>query len=166
MPTVKTVTFDSTTQPGDAIVSFAEKAGWQVAFASVTYRENQDPAVKLALNNHETLPELAVWDESSWDQARWADEGSGTRLDQILAIISSRSFPKDRTNLTEKQQHQLRDAMVLEAHTAYEREVLVSDDLKAFINHQRREKLEALLHTRILTRLEFHGELTRVAGTS
>ena len=156
---MKTVTFDSTTQPGEEIVTRAQNAGWQVAFASVTYRENQSLEVRLALKNHELLPEVGVWDEGTWDDTRWAN---GDRLEEILAIISNGSFPKDRRNLSEKQLHQLRDALVLEAHAAHRRDVLVSDDLKAFINHERREKLQALLGTRSLTSAEFQAELTRL----
>jgi hypothetical protein len=156
---MKTVTFDSTTQPGDDIVLMAINAGWDVAFTSVTFRENLDPEVKLALNNHHGLPELGVWGESSWGDARWADEAIGNRLEQLLGIISNGSFPKDRNNLTENELHQLRDAIVLEAHAAHGRIVFVSDDAKAFINQHRREKLETLFQTRILTTAEFQTEL-------
>jgi hypothetical protein len=158
---MKTVTFDSTTQPDDDIVLLAFNAGWDVTFTSVTYRENNDAEVKLVLSNQQGLSELGVWGESSWGDARWADEASCIRLERILQIISNGSFPKDRTSLTDKELHQLRDAMVLEAHAARRRTLFVSDDERAFINHDRREKLETLLQTRILTTPEFQAELAR-----
>lgn len=45
--------------------------------------------------------------------------------------------------------------MAFEAHLRQRRHVFVSDDKKAFISHGRRETLEALGQTRILTSAEF-----------
>lgn len=105
------------------------------------------------------VPELGVWDESSWDEARWADERSSECLEKILTIVSNGSFPKNRDHLSKGYVHQLRDAMILEAHSADKRMFFVTNDITAFIKHGRREKLEALLATRILTPAEFKAEL-------
>jgi hypothetical protein len=129
-------------------------AGWDVAFASVSVREADGTNFDVSL-----LPELGVWNESSWDDARWADEPSSERLERILAIVSNGSFPKNPGRLTDGQAQQLRDAMILEAHVAAQRQVFVTDDRKAFIKRGRREQLEALLQTRILTPPEFEAEL-------
>jgi hypothetical protein len=151
---MRTVTFDSTTNPDEPLVLKAIDAGWDVAFASVSVREAHGTNSDISL-----VPELGIWDESSWDDARWADEPSSDRLERILVIISTGSFPKNRSQLTEGQLHQLRDAMILEAHVAAERELFVTDDRKAFIKETRRRRLETLLQTRILTPCEFAAEL-------
>jgi hypothetical protein len=148
------VTFDSTAKPDDRLIVKAIDAGWDVAFASVSVREADGTNFDVSL-----VPELGVWNESSWDDARWADEPSSERLERILAIVSNGSFPKNPSRLTDGQAHQLRDAMILEAHVAAQRQVFVTDDRKAFIKQGRREQLEALLQTRILTPPEFEAEL-------
>jgi hypothetical protein len=153
---MQTVTFDSTAKPNDPLVLKAVDGGWDVAFASVSVREADGTNFDVSL-----VPELGVWDESSWDDSRWADESSSDRLESILAVVSNSSFPKNRRQLTKGQSHQLRDAMILEAHVAAQREVFVTNDFRAFIKQGRREKLEALLQTRILTSSEFDAELTR-----
>ncbi|MDX1440021.1 MAG: hypothetical protein R3284_08975, partial [Rubricoccaceae bacterium] len=91
---------------------------------------------------------------------RWADESSSDRLESILSIVSNDSFPEKRCSLTQGQLHQLRDAMILEAHVAAGREFFVTGDLKAFISGSRRRALEELLHTRILSPDEFRSELS------
>lgn len=158
MSVLPTVTFDSTAKPDDPLIRKVVDAGWDVAFASVSVREADGANFDLSL-----VPELGVWDESSWDDARWADELSSERFERILAIVSNGSFPKNRSQLTEGQLHQLRDAMILEAHVAAQRELFITDDRKAFVNQGRREKLEALLDTRILTSSEFEAELVAIS---
>lgn len=151
-----TVTFDSTTKADEELVLRASVAGWHVAFTSVSVREARAVTFDVCL-----VPEVGEWDESSWDEARWADESSSERLESVLAIISNGSFPKDRSRLTEGQLHQLRDAMILEAHVAAKREFFVTDDRKAFLKERRRGRLEILLQTRILTSSEFAAELAK-----
>jgi hypothetical protein len=151
---MRTVTFDSTSKPDDALTLRLRASGWDVAFSTVSRRELHGAEFG-ALKR---VPELAVWNESTWNVARWADAASSERLQRILAIISNGSFPKQRDCLTEGQRHQLRDAMILEAHFASGRDVFVSSDAKAFIRDGRREKLEALLQTRILSPTEFEIE--------
>jgi hypothetical protein len=155
----QTVTFDSTVNADETIVLKAKGAGWHVAFTSVSVREAHGSKFEVSLKARERVPELGVFDESSWDEARWADESSSERLERILAIVSNGSFPKRRAQLTKGQSHQLRDAMILEAHSAARRDVFVTADAKAFISNGRREKLEALLRTRILSPVEFELEL-------
>jgi len=157
---MQTVTFDTTTKPDDDIVSTAIEGGWHVAFVSVTSREAKGTDFEVSLKSYEKIPELGVWDESDWDVARWANMKDSNNLNDILTIISNNSFPKSRDNLTKGQLHQLRDAMILEAHSAAVRGVFVTGDSRAFINNGRREKLEALLKTRIVTPNEFERELS------
>jgi hypothetical protein len=53
--------------------------------------------------------------------------------------------------------------MILEAHSADRRTLFVTGDVTAFISNNRREKLQTLLTTRILSTSEFEGEL-RASG--
>jgi len=161
---MKTVTFDSTTNPDDPVILRAQHSGWQVAFASVSAREAVGTPFESLHLSMERLPEIAVFDETRWDEGRWADDSSISRIEKILTIVSNGSFPKDRTTLSKGQKHQFRDCLILEAHAAARRSVFVTDDFKAFINDGRRERLEALLGTRILKRIEFEAELGKDGG--
>jgi hypothetical protein len=73
----------------------------------------------------------------------------------MLFIVSNGSFPKNRENLSEKQTRQLRDAMIFQSHIMAGRDIFVSDDKKAFINHGKRDWLEKSLQTKILSVDEF-----------
>lgn len=128
---MRTVTFDST-ETGPPIVLETVHAGWHVAFASVSLREAHGTDFEVSLRAHECVPELGIWGESYWGEARWTDEPSSERLDKILTIVSSGSFPKGPP-LSKGHVHQLRDAMILEAHSAAKRMVFVTNDITAFI---------------------------------
>ena len=156
---MKTVTFDTTSKPTDPEVKGAANAGWDVAFATVTERETENADFNVELRKYNKVSELAVWDESSWDGARWADDDSSNILESILSVISNGGFPKNRKELTKGQIHQLRDAMILEAHANAKRDLFVTGDVKAFINNSNREQLEGLLNTRIISIKEFESEL-------
>jgi predicted nucleic acid-binding protein len=54
--------------------------------------------------------------------------------------------------------------MILEAHTAARRKLFVTGDAKAFILNGRREQLQGLLSTRIVTAAEFEAELNEKAS--
>ena len=110
------------------------------------------------------VPEVGDWHDSPWNEARWADQNSSERLEGILKIVSSGSFPTTRSALTHGQLHQFRDAKILEAHSVAKRAVFVSNDARAFVKNDRRQQLEALLGTRILTRSEFEQELLAQSG--
>jgi len=156
---MKTVTFDSTSKPNDTVVTAAADAGWNVAYTSVTKREAQGADFHVELVKFKSVAELGVWDESGWDKARWADEASSNALNDILNIISNGSFPKRRDILTNGQLHQLRDAMILEAHANAKRDVFVTGDIRAFIKNSNREQLQKLLNTQIYSTDEFEAEL-------
>lgn len=103
--------------------------------------------------------ETAVLGEWQLGMAVLGSDESLTRYESILRVIGSGSFPAPgkRENLSDGEKHQQRDAMILEAHTRDGRDVLVSDDEKAFIGKDgtKRPKLEALCATRIMTVDEF-----------
>jgi hypothetical protein len=123
------------------------------------------------------ITETAVWDESKWDQSKWGgvlpetivvgetQVGRGVvgdtsdLFEEALRIISNGSFPKrgQRHQLNQKQRHQLRDAMVLVAHVRESRDILVSDDQKAFgkPGSGLRQQLECTCQTRIMNHEQF-----------
>jgi hypothetical protein len=151
--------------------------GHDVDLANTTVTERELEGTKIAPLSKPIL-ETMVWDESRWDKAVWGGEpvrevivldetplGVGvlagddtqTLFDRILEIIGDGGFPRlgQRENLTRGHHKQLRDAMILEAHTRERRGIFVTTNTKDFMKHGRREKLEALCSTRIMTVDEF-----------
>lgn len=148
----------------------------ELAYTTVTLREDardegQDEFV---------VAETGVYDESTYDSgAVYAETphvyetlvlgesriglavigGDASPFEAILKIISNGSFPKsgERENLTRRRRAQLRDAMILEAHTRERRDILVSNDATAYIGKggARRQLLETVCQTKILTVSEF-----------
>lgn len=110
--------------------------------------------------------ETFVLNESRLDEGVLGDDQSEPMLERILRVIGHGSYPPSgkRDGITDAVRRQLRDAMMLEAHHRDRRDVLVTEDAKAFINGGRREALEALCKTRIMRVDEFCdrvGELAR-----
>ena len=107
----------------------------------------------------EPVPETFVLDESRLNEGVLG--GDDSPMEAILSIISNRSFPPPgrRDTLKPGERRQLRDAMILEAHAREGRDVLVSNDTTAFVGRdgEKRQALEALCATRILTVNEFCG---------
>lgn len=147
-----------------------------VATISVTDREIRGSSIKSFGN---VLLETGVWDESHWDNMVWANSitedfilgeselgkaqlGSNSSKDtfeEVLKIITGGTFPKagNREQLSPGQRNQLRDAMILEAHIREKRDILISDDKKAFIGHDgsHRQILESKFGIKIMTSDEF-----------
>ena len=150
----------------------------EIAHTTVTDREQEGTSfgVEAAV-----VVKTGVWDESRWGQFVWGGripeplvigesrlgsaalgtEESEARFEAILRVIGDGGFPPrgERGTLTRGQHRQLRDAMILEAHTREKRDLLVTNDVKGFIRLGRRERLEALCATRIMTVDEFLGWL-------
>jgi len=147
----------------------------EISTTSVTDREIRGSGIKPLGSS---ILETGVWDESDWGKAVWggnvserfvlgeseldnAKLGSTKQnmLEVILQIIGDGSFPKigSRGHLSKGQRNQLRDAMILEAHVSEKRDILVSDDKKAYIGKDgsKRRKLEKKFGTKILTSEEF-----------
>ena len=152
-------------------------AGRDIEIAHTTVTDREQEGSRYASGGAEIV-ESGVWDESTWDKFVWADSpvletfvldesrlGSAvlgsdvgaTRFDAILKIISDGGFPPPgkRDALSEGRQHELRDAMALEAHAREGRDVFVTSDVTHFIKHGRRAKLEELGTTQIMTVDEF-----------
>jgi hypothetical protein len=125
-----------------------------LATTTVTLRERPETQGE-TLTGSGVVYEAAVYDESTYDEAVYAPDvvhetlvlgestvgsavlggdDSPSRLEAILEIIGNGSFPKPgrRESLTEGERRQLRDAMILEAHSRDGRDILVSNDVTAF----------------------------------
>ena len=151
----RSTTLDTNVLPIDDLRSLAARFCIDLAITTVTDTEigADDPRARDLLR----LSEPLVLGESPLGVGVMAPEERGQRFDRILAIISNESFPRRgyRSNLTDGQRRQLRDAIAFEAHIASGRDAFVTKDEKAFVNEGRRAKLQTLGQTQVLTRAEF-----------
>ncbi len=163
-----TITFDTNVFPAGALVARAEHLGIAVATISVSHRESEGSSVEEEVQALVTVLETVVWGESKWGQAVWASPTDTERYERVLGLLSNHSFPKpgQRDQLSDGQRRQLRDAMILCAHLRSNRDALVSNDRRAFIDHGRREAIEAEFKTRVMTVEEFEAYLSEREGDS
>ena len=150
-----TVTLDTNVLPADDLRTALEPKGFEFAIVSVTERELGSSDLRAELQHLGTVPETGVWDESLYGQGLYGSVEGDNRLERLLQIITNNSFLKNRASLTPKQRRQLRDAMILYAHIREGREVFVTNDARAFVDHGRRETLQSEFPTQIMTREEF-----------
>ena len=135
----------------------AKLLGYGVQIVSVTVREVEGTTFELLLEHTRCVPELGHYGESHYGEAVYAGPNTCEVIEVVLEIIANGSFPTTRTALTDGQRHQLRDAMILEAHVRSGADLFVTDDKRAYINHGRREALQERLGVRILLVQEFLG---------
>ena len=152
------VTLDTGVLPADDLIRAAEPFDCEFAIVTVTRREVEDTPFEVHLRDFVTVRETAVYGEARWGEAAWASEVSGATLDEILRIISSGGFPRSRSNLSEGEIHQFRDALILEAHIRERRDIFVTDDRRAFVRSGKRDELSAKFGVRIMERGEFLSE--------
>ena len=128
----------------------AAKGRAEIATTTVTDRELRGSDIPSPGNS---IFETAVWDESSYGNAVYGGPETEELFERIIHVISAGTLPGAgmRESMTPGQQRQLRDAMILEAHSRAGRDILVTKDVKGFIHHGRRETLEQLCGTRIMT---------------
>ncbi len=155
MSTEKTVTLDTNILPAEDIIALCGKLGWAVAIVTVTERESEGCDFQPSLELFEKAVEDGIWDESKWDHSLWGSRETESEFNKVLAIISNGSFPRDRHTLSSGQRRQLRDAMIFHAHARDHRDILVTNDTRAFVGGGRSERLECEFRTRIMTRDEF-----------
>lgn len=153
------ITLDTNVLPADDLISHAG-ASCEFSVVNVTAREVEGTSYQVHLKALGVIAETAVLDESRLDEAVWAGDEED-RFEDVLRVISSGSFPKPgaRDALTDPQRNQLRDAMILAAHLRDRRDIFVTIDRKAFIDHGRREALEAAFATKIMTPEEFRAAI-------
>ena len=149
----KLVTLDTNVIDDPDIRSAGCKRSHEVASISVTERETRDSPFSVHLHGTKHVKEVGAWDESEWGNCVWG--GSDNYLEELLQILSDGSFPKNRASLTGGQRRQLRDAMILEVHLRNGRDILVTNDARAFIGHGRRQAIEAQFKTKIMTANEY-----------
>lgn len=103
--------------------------------------------------------ETAVLGESRWGESVYGSPVDTARFEEILRIISDGSFPKpgQRDSLSDGQRRQLRDAMSLLAHARENRDIFITNDLKAVGSEgsEKRQQLSTLLNTKIMSAEEF-----------
>jgi len=155
------VTIDTDCLPADELIERAKLSGYDVAITSVTERELGSSIENLLKGEPNQILETVFLNESELDNCVLADADEENHIEKILQIISNGSFPKPgfKGTLSKGEHHQLRDALILEAHSREKRDIFVTNDKRGFIDHKRGEKLQNLLRTRILTKEEFLQEL-------
>jgi len=149
------ITLDTNLYNHRELVERAIARGLSVTFTSVSERE--------LANAYEPPPaprdvlETALFGESEWDNSIWASEPDGEVFEKVLGVVSNHSVASncEPSELSAGLRNHLRDALALCAHARERRDIFVSDDKKAFVAGGRREALEALLSTRIMTAAEF-----------
>ena len=159
---IRTATLDTNVFPADQLVSLASRSGIAAAVVSVSHREVEGSTLEEEVRSLETILETGVFGESRFGQAVWGTSADAEWLESALAIISNQSFPPrtSRQSLTDGQRRQLRDAMILCAHVRSRRDVLVSNDRRAFVDNGRREAIASTFHTSVMTAAEFEDYLS------
>jgi hypothetical protein len=152
---MKKVTIDTNVFPINDIVNICKRHGFEYTVVSVTNRELENTDFEEELKSVPKLKEVGVWGESKWGECVWGGDEISDKLDKTIDIISNKSMPKKRDNLTDGQKRILRDAMIFEAHIRNDGNIFITNDKKAFINDGRRKKLEKEFGTIILTKEEF-----------
>jgi len=151
-------TIDTNVLADEEVIAKASVSQCDIAIVSVTEREagsSRFQAVLKSMDGLETIPETLLWYEGGWGNSSWGSPESSEHLKKVLLIITNGSFPNNRENLSDKQKRQLRDALIFQAHINAGRDIFVSNDRKAFINHGKRERLERSFQTKILSSDEF-----------
>lgn len=180
------ITFDTNVLPIEDLDSLVRDKPVELSIVSVTSRELEKHRLAVELKKLNEVTETAVWDESKWGQAKWGPViyetavvgesrlgesvvGSDKEVDvfeKLLEIISSSSFPKPgkRSNLSNGERRQLRDAMILTAHIREGRDIFVTEDIKGFIgrNNEIKDKIETLFKTKIMRKQEFLVYLSKI----
>jgi hypothetical protein len=149
------ITLDTNILPADDLLIAPVSKDWEFAVVSVTEREVKDTDIQIGLKPLGKVLETGIWGESNWNNCVWGSEETRVDLDKILSIISHGSFPTNRESLSTGEHHQLRDAMIFQAHIRESRDIFVTKDSRGFISNGRREELEEKFHTRIMTPEEF-----------
>jgi hypothetical protein len=154
---MKTATFDTNTVDDAESLETARLAGFDVAQTTVTGRELESSGIRSALAQDGPLYEPFVLGESRLGFAVLGSESVADTFERVLRIVSNGSFPaRDRrSNLSQGERRQLRDAMILTTHIREGREIFVTNDAKGFIHGGRRELLETEFAIRVMTALEF-----------
>lgn len=154
---IATATLDTNVFPAEALVTRASQVGIAAAVITVSRREVEGSTLEEEVSALESIAEAGVFGESQFGEAVWGSESDAQCFERALELLSNGAFPRrgNRDTLTDGQQRQLRDAMILCAHLRSGRDVLVSNDRRAFVDNGRREAIAATFGTRVMTVAEF-----------
>jgi hypothetical protein len=150
-----TVTLDTNILPFEPFRTALKSKGFEFAIVSVTSLELGSSGLRAVVQRVGIVPETAVWNASPFGVGLYGGTPDDRRLERILQVITNGSFPVDRAELTDNERHQLRDAMIFYAHVRDKRDIFVTDDVRGFIDHGRREALQSEFETKIMTGAEF-----------
>ena len=164
------LTLDTNCIDHEELLRCAQAAGADVATFSVSRKETSGSSFAARLETMTVIAEQSVFADGLFTDNFWADrvwrsganvtyrreDGDkvvGDPFEEVLAVISNRSFPSSgaRRNLSAGQRRQFRDAMMLSLHAQHQRDVFISADEKAFVKDGRRDRLERMLSTKIVT---------------
>lgn len=127
--------------------------GVPLEFANTTVSAHELEGTSIIPLNNPVL-ETGVYGESRWDEAVWASDDEGTLFEKLLSVVSNSSFPRPnmRQKLIRGQLHQMRDVLILLSHVREGRDILVTNEKKAFVGKDGllRTKLEDICSTRIM----------------
>jgi len=146
------ITLDTNIFPID--IDEIQENNIDIAIVSATERELNRTSWEKDLKKLNKILEVGVFDESHWDRSVYKDEKLD-KTEEILKIVSDNTFPKDRSELSDGHKRQLRDALILNAHFQNKRDVFVTNDVKGFIKDGKKDKLEIMLDTKILNKVDF-----------
>ena len=163
---MEAVTVDTNVLPVSDLEELAAKAGYALEIVSVTKRELAGTDLIDGAELLRTTPETMLWGETAWGEGVLGEVQDADDFERILRIISSGSFPKDRTLLTDAQRNQMRDASILQAHVRSGKRIFISNDQRGFVKHGRREQLEQLYNVKILTGAEFSEHCREILSAS
>lgn len=154
---MRTVTLDTNTVDDAEIIQMARSVGLDVVCTTVTDREMENSNVTQVLSQDSRISEPLVIGEGRIGSAAVASDETPETLERLLQIISNGSFPprEQRSNKSEGQKRQLRDAIILCTHIKEGRDIFVTNDSKGFIRGGRREQIEGEFGTKIMTSSEF-----------
>lgn len=181
------MTIDTSVVAGDMHRLRASAAGLGIEFVmtTVTQRENfgqmassgipegstdtQRPTASAVFDwsSLAVIDETAILDESRVGMAVLGGNESAALLQRILGMMRNDKSSKPQLGGERScgEMHQLRDALMLEAHVRSGHDILVSNDVKGFIGKtgETRAHLEELCETRIMTVDEFCAAFSAVA---
>lgn len=157
-------TLDTNVLPSEELVARAMRVGIDCQITTVTRREVADWTERAKLGEFDPIPEVFVFDETRLDEGVLGTDSDGDVFESALHILSNGGFPQPgaRRALTSGQRRQLRDALILCTHVRAEREILVSNDTRAFVDHGRREAIQERFGTKVLTAAEFEDYLSEL----
>jgi hypothetical protein len=147
---MKTVTLDTSVFPRkhqrqeyDELIAQGRRRGFSFGVVFLTKREAYDSSFQEYMAGLDTIfTSGLVGPDAIVGEFVFASDDFAARFEEILSRITNGSFPKDRSSLTKTERGQLRDALIFEAHVREKRDIFISKDRKAFINHGRRDCLQ------------------------